>query len=79
MSDDNTEAIKQVLLEETEKCRNNKDYANKLLMDSGIYNEDGTLNKRFKEQHDRISEAVQSQDIDAEIVDIVNNNFWDLL
>lgn len=79
MGDDNTEVIKKVLLEETEKCRNDREYANQLLIDSGIYNKDGSLNSRFKEQHDRISKAVQSQNVDAEIVDIVNNNFWDLI
>lgn len=49
MTSEEIEAIKNVLIKETEKCRKDKEYANRLLINSGIYNEDGSLNERYKE------------------------------
>ena len=40
--------LKKVLFEETDKCRKDPEYAKRLLAESGIYNEDGSLNSRYK-------------------------------
>lgn len=79
MSDKECLSLKNHLLDLQRQCKENPELGKELIRNSGIYNADGSLNSRFKEQHDRISEAVQSQSVDAEIVDIVNNNFWELM
>ncbi len=48
MSHEEYEALKKVLLEETEKSRKDPAYARELIAKSGIYNSDGTLNSRYK-------------------------------
>lgn len=68
MRSEEVEAIKKVLLKESEKCRKDKEYANRLLIASGIYNKDGSLNERYKEEETvNISEISKKERIEYEI------------
>jgi hypothetical protein len=71
-------ALKNHLLDLQRQCKENPELGKELIRNSGIYNKDGSLNERYKE-HKRIEKAVQTENIDAEFVDIVNNHFWDLM
>lgn len=59
MTSEEINTIKNVLLEETEKCRKDKEYANRLLINSGIYNEDGSLNQMYKEHKRKAKEGAK--------------------